>query len=287
MNRSAHALMLATCLALAACGGGGGDSSPGAGPAPTPAPTPSARTADVNNISITESQSAAASAVTTVNAAVADIVAASDAPSSPLGAITLPAGAVTSGTFPCDSGNVAYQLEYDAGTNRPISYAFTYNNCRYSTGGGYAQYNGTVSLAYTQYTNSTNYTLTQNYNLNYQVVSSSYNSSGTLSGSTTCTATNGALSCSYNVGANGVSNATVSRSGTVTTVTRATVSSGTITVSYSNWVYDASTGRATSGTVTVSDGRGNSVTIEVVSGGYRVTVVKDGRTTVYTVSYAA
>lgn len=287
MKRSTHALMLATCLALAACGGGG-DDSPGAGPTPTPAPspTPSSRAADVNNISITESQSAAANAVTTVNAAVADVAAAADAPNSPLGALTLPLGATLSGTVACNSGNVSYVYEFDAGTNRPISYNFTYNNCRYGTSTAYSQFNGTVSLGYSSWTNSANYTLTQSYNLAYQYVSPTYNSSGTINGSTTCTSTAGVLSCSYNVGANGVTNVSVVRSGTVTTVSRATVRSGTITVVYSNWAYDSATGRATSGTVTATDGNGNSVTIDVVSGGYRVTVVKDGRTTVYTVNYA-
>lgn len=286
MNRSTHALMLATCLALAACGGGGDDSgSAGSGPNPAPSPAPAGRSADVNNISIAESQSAANGAVSTVNAAVADVVAASEAPDSPFGALTLPLGAVTSGSFPCDSGSVSYQYEYDAGSGRPIGYAFTYNNCRYGTSSAYSLFNGTTSLSYTQYTNATNYTLSQVYNLSYRYVSTGYDNSGTLSGSTTCTVSNGNVSCSYSIGNNGVSNYSVTRSGSVTTVSRATVRSGAITVTYSDWVYDASTGRATSGTVTASDGNGNSVRIDVVTGGYRVTVVKDGRTTVYTVSY--
>lgn len=288
MNRSTHALMLATCMALAACGGGG-DDSPGAAPTPVPAPspTPASRTADVNNISIAESQSAAANAVATVNAAVADVAAAADAPASPLGALTLPLGATLSGTINCNSGNVNYVYEYDAASSRPISYAFTYNNCRYGTASAYSQFNGTVSLNYSSWTNSANYTLTQRYDLAYQYVSPLYNTSGTINGSTTCTSTASVVTCSYNVGANGVTNASVSRSGTVTTVTRATVRSGTITVTYSNWAYDSATGRATSGTVTATDGNGNSVTIEIVGNGYRVTVVKDGRTTVYTVAYNA
>lgn len=284
MNRSTHALMLATCLALAACGGGGDDSA-GAGPNPAPSPAPASRTADVNNISIAESQSAANGAVSTVNAAVADIVAASEAPDSPFGALTLPLGAVTSGSFPCNSGNVSYQYEYDASSGRPIGYAFTYNNCRYGTASDYTQFNGTTSLSYTQYSNATNYTLTQSYNLSYRYVGTGYDNSGTLVGSTTCTSSNGNVSCSYSVGNNGITNYSVTRSGSVTTVTRATVRSGAITVTYSNWVYDASTGRATSGTVTASDGSGNSVRVDVVTGGYRVTVVKDGRSTVFTVSY--
>ena len=71
MNRSTQVALLVTTLALAACGGGGGDDPGTQPPPPTASPTPAARDADVNNVQFAESQTAANTAVSTLNAAVA------------------------------------------------------------------------------------------------------------------------------------------------------------------------------------------------------------------------
>jgi hypothetical protein len=283
--------MLVGCVTLAACGGGGGgiDITPGPSPTPTPAPTPAPRAADVGTITINSSQSSASGTVGTVNAAVADVKAVSAAPG---GAVTLPlpGGATITGSIACNSGNITYAYTYDGATGAPINYTYNYNNCLYGTATAGFLYNGSASLDYQNYLSSTNYSYTFTYNLTYSYTSGTYNYSGSLNYSQRCSANGGAATCSYVVGSNNVVNAQVTTVGTVTTISHATVtgtaSNGhTVTLTFTNWVYDSTIGHPSSGTATITDGTGNQMTIEVLSTGYRVTIVYNGTSTVYTVPF--
>ena len=285
MNRSTQVALLVTTLALAACGGGGSDDPGAQPPSPTASPTPAARDADVNNVQFAESQTAANTAVSTLNAAVADIQSVGNAPGgAPGGAISLPVGPTASSTVNCSvSGNFTYTYEY-SNAGIPVSYSYTYNNCRYGTPTAYLEYNGTGRLDYINYTSATDYGWTLTYNITYSYVSTGYNYNGTLNFTQRCTNSGGNVSCNYQVGNNGVTNIQVGTVGNITTITRATVRSGNVTATYTNWVYDSSLRRATSGSIVVSDGNGNSITVEATGSGYRVTIVYAGRSTVYTVS---
>jgi len=63
------------------------------------------------------------------------------------------------------------------------------------------------------------------------------------------------------------SNVSLTESGNTTTVTQATASTtivgsaGSVNISYSNWTYDSSLGYATSGTATLTDSNGDTVTM--------------------------
>ena len=286
---------LAACVACAAltagCGGGGSDAgsnlnptppAPAPGPAPGPAPAPSTGAPP-----ITPSANGARATVDYINDAVADIATAGSTDGLPGASLTaaLPTGATVTGSFPCSSGNVSYSYTYNDATAAPVSYSFSYNNCSYGTAQYGYTYNGTATLNYSNYLSATSFSFSQVYDITYTYTSNGYTSSGSSKFSQTCNYTSTGLQCSYLVGDNAVSDISVSSSGSVTTVSSATVTSGSVTLRYTGWVYDAGTGRATAGTVTVSDGNGNSATVQVVSGGYRVTVVYNGATTVYDVAY--
>lgn len=271
--------LLAACLALAACGGGGGSDNDGPEEPPiTDAP-----------VVIAASQSGAEDLVDAVNAGVDDVFKADAAGALPGGVnlVALPSAATSQGTIECSSyggtGNITYSYTINDSSYQPVSYQYSYNNCTFNSGGYSARFNGSVSLTY-EYTSSNNFTYTQIYDLAYSYTYGSQTYETDLNSTRVCSSVSGVVSCSYQVGDNRIRNVSVTRSGTVTTVRNATVTRGTVTWSYSGWAFDASSGRATSGTVTVSDDNGNSATITVTSSGYRVTIVYNGSSTVYTVS---
>jgi hypothetical protein len=286
-------ILSAFVAALAACGGGGDDAPAPQAPAPAPSPAPAAV------VEVSPSQQAADGLVAEANRSVGRVLQANAASGLPVGALitALPTGATVNGTLECSnfgtngSGTVSYTYTTSDGTGQPVSYVFTYNNCTWSVSGITIAYNGTVTWDWTRYTSATDYAVTYAYDITYSYTGA-YTSSGTIRSSATCVNTAGALSCSYNIdGARVRNNISITTSGTVTTVRSATVeldgttSSGTLTITYDNWIYDGATGRATSGSVTVTDSRGNSAVVTATGTGYTVVVTYNGAQSTYTVAY--
>jgi len=79
----------------------------------------------------------------------------------------------------------------------------------------------------------------------------------------------------------------VSTSGSVITVNSATVTTANATVVISNWAYNTSTHRATSGTINVTYANGDHVTITATGTGYTVAVKIGENTSTYTVAYTS
>ena len=177
-----------------------------------------------------------------------------------------------------------------------MSATFTYNECSWTSNGTTYTVNGSGTLTYSNFTSDTDFSFTFTWtNLTFDYSSGSYNSSGTLNGSESCTLDNSSVSCSYTFGNYSIgTGAVVSTSGGVTTVSSATVTttvsgaSGTVTITYADWVYNATNGYATSGSVTITDSNGDSATITANGGGsYTVKIVIGGSSTTYTVTTTA
>jgi hypothetical protein len=256
--------------------------------------------------SITGGTQAAADALSqAANNNVATVVAANSAqivptsptsPTSPAGAYIsdLPMGATTVQTYSCSqfasggTGTISMAVISDA-NGYPASASFTYSKCTFSVSGQTVSLDGTANAIF-HFVSSTNFSFDVTYNLSY-VYSGTYSSSGHLNSSASCTYSHPTLSCSYNVGRSSVSNASVSISGTKTTVTSATVNtdrttaSNNLKIEYSNWLYDSSLGRATSGTVTITDANGNTAVITAGASSYSVTITYNKSTYHYTVTF--
>jgi len=267
-------------LALGAFGcGGSSSSSGGSGGGGTSA----------SDGTITASQSWASSAVSAVNGGVANVAQESGASGTPITllksasahALSLDPLVAESGSIDCDvSGSFSYSFTL-SGSN--ISGAtFTYSSCVEST--GEAPISGTLTITFTSFTDANDWTATYSVDL-------TSSPAGAVSGNATCTDASGTVSCSWSFGGYTVSGTvTVSTSGSTTTVGSATVtttlSSKNITIVYSNWVYDASAGYATSGTATITDTtNGNNAVITAEGGGsYKVVITINGQSATFTVT---
>ncbi len=294
LRRTAALFTVMAAASLAACGGGGGSASTAlatATPVSEPVPTPAA-TGDW----ITADQEGAQRLVSATNTHVNAVEQAEVTSSAPVGALSSnsPTGVTTSSSTECasyagsagsGSGNITHSMTYDEATARASSSRVTYNNCSWSFSGYTFSYNGTLDYSYS-YVSNTQYSITSTYNLTY-ATTGLYDSSGTLTNSSTCTFSGATSSCYYNVGTAAVSDITVAKTGTTTTIAKAIVktqgeaTTNNLTISYTDWVYDSASGRATAGTVAATDTGGNSATVAVTSTGYRVTIVYGGVTSVY------
>lgn len=282
--------LVAALAALTACGGGGDDSSTDTPTDGTTTPAPGTPT-DLREITL--SQSTADAAVATVNegvAAVREVGAANLLPGG-LVARGLPTGATSSGTIQCStlgssgSGSIDYTMTYDDSTFFPSSYSYVYNNCTFSsTGYSYAM-SGSGSLNYSRYVSATDYVFTLVYDLTYSYTGGGYSDSGTVSSTETCTASGDSVDCTYQVGDSALRDVSITTSGSVTTIDNATIDGSYVDCVYSGWSYDASNGRATSGTVTVTDGNGNTAVITATTSGYTVVITVGGSSQTYTVSF--
>lgn len=304
LRRVGALFAITAAVAVTACGGGGSPSPSPAAPTPS-SPTPPAPTPSSSVTAITDSQTGASGLVAVVNANV-ETVAQADAASNAPGAVgalitDLPTGAVTTQTQQCSelgsilggtgSGSYTYTSDIDTNAYQVKSISVQYNNCTYSFSGATLSYNGTMAFTY-GYTGTNISSVNYTYDLTYAYSGAYGSDSGTLKSSSTCSVLGGQYDCSYNIGSAAVRNVNVSRNGTKTTVTSATVktngsaTSNNLTVTYSGWVYDSATGRATSGTVTVTDTNGRSATITVTSTGYRVVITAGGTTRTYDIAYS-
>ena len=234
-----------------------------------------------------------------VNDNVATVIAAHASMSVPIGAsiVGLPTGSTINQTLNCadmstaagGSGTISIQIVSDDTTHRPSTATLSYNNCVLSIPGETTTFNGTAAMTYT-WVSATNYSFSLVFNVTYSSTGTT-SSSGTVNGSETCTYNGGTASCSVNIGNSTVSNISMSTSGTTTTITTATVNTdGTtvvdnLTITYSGWVWLPGQGHATSGTATVTDSNGNHATIVASASGYDVTIVINGTTYHYTITF--
>lgn len=228
--------------------------------------TPStAAVLSVVDAEIAHSQSAADRLVATVNTGVAQLRQSQVLGGLlPFGAQTmvLPVGAVQ--TIPlayCSTGSAGMSLTTSDSTGQPVSAQMSFSNCSYGFGGVSATVNGGATVTVTAWTNETNYAFRLAYDIAYSFTGPAGNESGTYAGQQTCTVVNDVDNCTTTVGSNEVSNVTVRTAGTVTTVDTGRINNSRIDCVYSGWVFDAGTGRATSGSVTVTAPNGDRAVI--------------------------
>jgi len=177
----------------------------------------------------------------------------------------------------------------------------TFNNCTWTEGvGPYVYdtftYNGTQSS--TGSISGTTIQFGGSWNLTVMHTScclldqSPQTESYTITGSYSCTDNGSSINCQYNMGNYATSsNVSLTESGNTTTVTQATASTtivgsaGSVNISYSNWTYDSSLGYATSGTATLTDSNGDTVTMTANGNkSYTVVAVIQGMTSTYQVT---
>jgi hypothetical protein len=165
-----------------------------------------------------------------------------------------------------------------AGTTVSVSY----NACTFS---GYT-FNGTVTQTYDTYASAQDFSLTQTYS-NFTVSGNGLTNEA-VSGSSRCVYRNGTADCAQYVGGFRVSNVELSTSGSTTTVRSGVLGGstayGNANCTYNGWVFNNTTGRANSGTVSFDYGNGNTATVTATSTGYTVSLRINGTTTNYTVA---
>lgn len=283
---------MAVLAALAACGGGDGGGGGGGG----------GGASKLNTTSITSSQAVANSVVADINVGVAQIRGAESSGNVSLpGGVeieALPTGATTSATINCSmlggsgTGTITYKITTTgSGANTvPVSYKYTYKNCSYVANGITVTFNGSGALEYQNYSSltDTTYTLTTSFeDLEYSYVGNGINETYTLNTSQTCDFSDSNISCHYSFGNSTITNIDASTSGRVTTIRSASIDGANIDIVYTNWAFDAATGHATAGSVTVTDSNGNKAVVTVTSSGYNVAITVSGTTTPYTVAFTS
>lgn len=208
----------------------------------------------------------------------------------PTGSAAPATGAAYNGSYNCPGGG-SYTYSYDfASTSGTISsgdtFSANYNNCSFGSG---VSANGSSLLTYTRWVSYSDYAFTQTMK-DYRVTSGSY-TYGPYSYTTSYDAKNGVVTYSSSInGTTVIGKPTVSTSGSTATISsgksRSYYGNGSnwVEISYSNWSYDTTTGRPTSGTITVNGSTG-SATITVTSTGYNVAINVNGATKNYTVAF--
>lgn len=284
-------------LLVAGCGGGGDSSNSGSG-------------SSVNNLSLNTSPTAKlASSQSSANALATEIqnnaprvVAASEVLSLPLAMSALPGG-VSSGSIDCSaitgmggSGSISYTVDIHSPPLSGDSGSATFNACMIVYNGVSYTLNGTAGMSFPRYSSSTDYAFIIGYsNFSVSAVSGAGNySSGQVSGSITLDDTNGTVTVTSNLddgSATDIASSNVQYNGAQITITSASyvynspAAGGIIKVDFSNWVYDTSTGKPVSGSITVTGANGDSVMIVANGSDYTVTYTISGVQTSYTVSY--
>ncbi len=287
-------------LLVAGCSSGGGDDKPsnggggggggGGGLTVNSAPT----------AALSGSQSNAAALAAEIQKDVPDLV--SLASAKPPGAInTLPGGVLT--TLQCSSlgqsGSGTYSVDSNIGSGGPTTgstITITYGNCTFTSSGSTSTINGSMTLTYTRYNSAQDFAISTKYtNLTMAFTSPSGNYTyGPMNGTYTIDFANGTYSYSStmaNGGASNISSSNIVTSGSSITITSATYvynstsASGVIKVVFNNWRYDSTTGRAVSGSITVTGANGNTVKIDATGTGYTVTYTVNGAVTAYTVAF--
>ncbi len=239
-------------------------------------------------------QESADTLVADVNAGVASLRQANATNALPLGSQTLalPLGATVEQTLDCSdlgvgagSGSINFTINSNDSTGQPVSSLFSYNNCNIATGDFNYLVNGTGEMTYTNWTSATSYSFRLAYNMTYRYSSGTYNDEGTLNSVQVCTINGEQEDCSFSFGDDQVRDVSLNTSGSVTTVSDARISNSLVDCVYSGWVFDASNGRATSGTVTVTAPNGDRAVIAASSTGYTVDITVGATTSRFTVAF--
>ena len=292
MNKISTLILIG--LLIASCSRGGNDkpdnSGGGGGLTVNSAPT----------AALSGSQANAAALAAEIQEDVPDLVSLASA-KLPGGINTLPGGVVT--TLQCSSlgqgGSGTYSVDSNIGNGGPTTgstITATYSNCTFSSGGSTSTINGSMTLTYIRYNSAQDFAMSTKYtNLTMTFASSAYNYTyGPMNGTYTIDFANGVYSFSSilaNGGASNISSSNIVTIGNATTIRSATYvynstsAGGIIKVVFNNWQYDTTTGRAVSGSITVTGANGNSVKIDATGSGYTVTYTVNGAVTAYTVKY--
>lgn len=244
---------------------------------------------------IAASQDTANKAVQSVNQGVATLRQADAASSLPGGAFTrtLPGGASIQQSLACatlgtgGSGTIDFTINVDDATQRPTTSTFNYNNCSFQSVGYSASFNGTGALTYSNYVSAESFTYSLTFNMSYNISSGGVVEQGTLNSTEVCTISAAGADCRFQVGDALVDNVTISTSGSVTTISSGSIDSSTIDCVYTGYTYDGATGRATSGSVTVTDAQGNQAVVTASATGYTVVITVNGQSSTWTVAFSS
>ena len=263
------------------------------------ATTSAAAVLTVNAVAVAKvalTQESANTLVADVNAGVASLRQADAAAALPFGSLTLtlPLAATIDQSFDCGnlgigtgSGSISFTINTNDSTGQPSSSQFRYNNCNVATGAYSYLVNGTGEMTFTNWTSATSYSFRLAYDMTYRYSSGTYSDEGTLNSVQVCTINGGQEDCSFSFGDNQVRNVSLNTSGSITTVNDARISNSLVDCVYSGWVFDASSGRATAGTVTVTAPNGDRAVITASSTGYTVDITVGATTGRYTVTFSA
>jgi hypothetical protein len=200
----------------------------------------------------------------------------------PLGVtIALPGGVVTTDARNCaPSGTVSDVV--DSGSDNALSpgdtWTTTYTNCANSSG---SVISGSFARTYTAYTSSSNYTYTlKASSVTGQVAGTAF---GPYAFDATNTVTANVGDVRYLVDGHWVvGQPEGDRTGNTVTLRRATVraaqGAGYVEMVYSNWAWDAASGRpvGTAGSVVLTGAGGNTATVKAGANGYDVSIVVGG-----------
>lgn len=200
---------------------------------------------------------------------------------------SLPLGAVVTQSIPCGTGNMSFSMTVNDSTQQPESGSISFNNCGYNVAGYSSTFNGAANVTISSWTNEDNFTMRVSYDMTYSASAAGYTDSGTVSGVQTCTFSGGDANCDADFGDDNVSNVTLTNTGSTTTVQAGRITNTEVDCVYSNWFYDSSTGRATTGTVTVTAPNGDRAVITATSTGYTVVITVGTTTQTFTVAFAA
>lgn len=242
---------------------------------------------------IEASQQAAEDLIEEVNELVLELRSAEASGQVPIGAhiSALPIGATTQGSSQCSelgtpgSGTFSWVFTYQG--EKPVSWVYSYNDCTYTIGGFTYHMDGTFSINYSSYTNAQNNRYTYVYDMDYEYTSESYSGSYSINSRQSCVMSNGSLSCTYQSSSGSYDLGTwdIDIEGDTITVVNATIVGKSVTIVFDDWVFNSSTGRAVSGTVLVTDDKGNSALLTATGTGYTVETTVNGSSSTWTITF--
>jgi len=205
---------------------------------------------------------------------------------------SLPTGAVITETLNCSdlgtsgSGTLGFTMDYNSSSGKPNYISFSYNNCSFSDAGYTYSIDGTGKMTFERYVAEDDFTFVLAYDLTYSYSGGGVQDTVTIESTEVCTIDGESIQCRYRIGDYDIASFLVESEGNLTTIHEATIESDDVTITFVGWVYDSALGRATSGTVTITDADGNTAEITATGSGYTVVTVVDGATSTWTVSFS-
>ncbi len=212
----------------------------------------------------------------------------------------LPGGVLTVNCTGSGNVSVTYNAIFTgSGPAAGASETFSYNDCVMTSSTETNTLNGTVTVTYNAFTSATDWVIVLSWSdLSDVATGTNIYTYGPASGSITLTFNNGTYTYSNAVATlanGGVTNITVgdvTYSGSNVIISSANyvytsaAAGGVVTVAVSNWTYSTTTGLPIGGTITVTDGYGDTVVITASTSGYTVVYTINGVQSTYTVSYS-